>query len=169
MSARILIKDEERQTAPVQPSWSAAWKAIGWFAFLLSVVGLNEFLINWYPPAFNSPEWEFATIASSLGTLPMLTIGFAGLLGAFLALGVRWGSVLMAVFVLLCGIAILGLFAVFMMDVPLALRATAATPAGLAIRRGIVRAGVLGLAFGVGYLAAAVITLRSLFRRRGNP
>lgn len=168
MPARILIEEEERQAARLSPSWPTAWKAIGWFSFLLVVVGLDEFLINYYPLAFKSTEWEFATIANSLGTLPMLSMGLAGVLGSFLARGVRWGTVLMVVVFAVFGLTILGLYGLFMTDVPLALKASAGTAAALPIRRGIVRATVLGLVFGVGYLAAAVVSLRSLYRR-ANP
>lgn len=168
MPARILIEEEERQAASVQPSWPRAWKVIGWFGLLLVAIGLGDGLVNWYPMGWGSPEWEFGTIATTFGALPLVTMGVAALLGSVLARGSRTGVIAVGVFVLLAGLAVLGLYALFMTDVPIALQASARTPAALAIRRGIVRTSILGLGFGVGYLAAALVSLLSLRRRVGE-
>lgn len=165
VGARILIKEEERRAASVRPSTPTAWRVIGWFGLVLAVIGLADALVNWYPLALGSPEWEFGTISTTLGSLPLITMGLAGLLGSMLARGSRAGVMAVGSFVLLVGLVVLGLYVLFLTDVPMALRATAGKLGGLPIRRGIVRTSILGVGFGVGYLAAAIMSLLSLRRR----
>ncbi len=167
MGARILIKDQERQATSVHPSWPAAWRAIGWFGFLLAVIGIGDALVNWYPMGWGSPEWEFGTISTTFGALPLVTMGLAALLGSVLARGSRSGIIAVSIFVLLAGLTLLALYVLFLTDVPLALKATARSAARLAIRRGIVRTTILGVGFGFGYLVAAMLSLLSLRRRAG--
>ncbi len=167
MATRILIKEQERQAAQARPNAPAAWRVVGWFGLLLLAIGLGDALVNWYPLGWGSPEWEFATVAATFGALPLVTMGLAALLGSMLGRGSRVGIIAVSVLALLAGLAVLGLFLLFLTDVPLALRASARTAASLAIRRGIVRTSILGLGFGVGYLAAAVLSLVSLRRRVG--
>ncbi len=167
MSARILIKDEERQHLPAMPNSPAAWGLIGWFGLLLFVIGSADAAVNFYPMAWGSPEWEFGTVASVLGALPLISMGLAALLGAMLGRGSRGGVISISILVLLAGLAVLGLYVLFLTDVPLALRASAKSPAAFAIRRGILRTSILGLGFGFGYLAAGTLALLSLRRRVG--
>ncbi len=165
MGARILIKEEERRASSLRPSTPTAWRVIGWFGLVLAVIGLADALVNWFPLAFGSPEWEFGTISATFGSLPLVTMGLAGLLGSMLARGSRAGVLAVGLFVLVVGVVVLGLYALFLTDVPMALRATAGKLGGLPIRRGIVRTSILGVGFGVGYLAAAMMSLLSLWRR----
>jgi len=162
---KLAIKEPEIGPAPVRPAPQTAWRAIGWFGLLLGVVGLGDILVNWYPLGLGSPEWEFGTIGTTLGQLPLLTMGVAALLASFLARGTRWGVMTMGIVLLVLALAVLALYTVFLLDVPLALKATARSPVGLGIRRGIARASVMAVGFSVGYLAAAVVSLRSLRRR----
>jgi hypothetical protein len=60
---------------------------------------------------------------------------------------------------------VLGAFLLFLSDVPLALKASAATPMVYTIKKSIIRTSVMALGFGAGYLAAAVVSFRYLFRR----
>ncbi len=165
MAARILMKQEERPGLSVRPSPARAWAVIGWFGFVLAAIGIADSVVNWYPMAFGSPEWEFGTISTTFGSLPLVTMGLAGLLGSFLARGDRIGVIVMRVLVWWLGLAVLALYVLFLTDVPMALRATAGKLGSLPIRRGIVRTSILGVGFGAGYLAAAVVSLLSLRRR----
>lgn len=162
---KVTLPEPQTKRPDVRPSADTAWKAIGWFGLLLAVIGLGDVLVNWYPLGLGSPEWEFATIGASFGLLPVVTMGLAALLGSFLARGVRWGIVTMVVVLILFAIALLGAYVVFLTDVPLALRASARTAVAVGVRRGIARTSLMGIGFSVGYLAAAMFSLRSLKRR----
>jgi hypothetical protein len=162
---KILVQEEgSRRAVATVPSTPAAWKVIGWFGLLLAVIGTCDAALHWYPLAFNSPEWEFGTVAVSVGALPLPTIGFAALLGSFLARGVRWGIITMAVVLLALGLVVLAAYALFLTDVPMALRASAG-PAALSLKKAIVRTTVMGPGFGIAYVVAAVAALRHLSRR----
>ncbi len=156
-------EESSRHALPAAPSVPAAWKYIGWFGLLLAVVGLFDAGLHWYPLAFNSPEWEFGTVAVSMGALPLPTIGLAALLGSFLARGVRWGVVTMSIVLLVLGLAVLAAYLLFLLDVPLALRATTGA-AALTLKKAIFRTTVMGPGFGVAYVVAAVMALRHLSR-----
>lgn len=131
---------------------------------LLAVSGVCDLALHWYPLAFRSPEWEFGTVATSVASLPLPTIGLAGILGSFLARGIRWGVVTTATVLLVLGVAVLAAYLLFLLDVPLALRA-ATGAAALPLKKAMVRTTVMGLGFGVGYIVAAVVAFRHLSAR----
>jgi len=163
-AGKILVGEGgSRRAPPVPPSMSTAWKAIGRFGFLLAVIGLFDAALHWYPLAFHSPEWEFGTVATTMGALPLPTIGLAAMLGSYLARGVRWGIVTMATILLVLGVAVLAAYALFLLDVPLAMKA-ATGPAALTLKKAIVRTTVMGPGFAIAYLVAAVAALRHLSR-----
>ncbi len=162
MAPQILMQDSASKAPPILGSTARSWSIFGWFGLLLALIGLGDALVNWYPLAFQSPEWEFGTIATTFGSLPLLTMGLAALAASFVARGARWRVIAMAVVFLVLGLLVLGLLGVFASDVPLALRATRGSPGALAIRRAVVRASILGGGFSVGYLAGAVLMFRYL-------
>jgi hypothetical protein len=165
---KILVQEEgPRRVSPIVPSQPRAWKIIGWFGLLLAVIGGVDAALHWYPPAFSSPEWEFGTVATSVGALPLPTIGLAALLGSFLARGVRWGIITMAVVLLVLGLTVLAAYGLFLLDVPLALNA-ATGPAATALKKAIVRTTVMGPGFGLAYILAGIVALRHLSRRVGH-
>ncbi len=166
VSASILF-NATSPDVPVRgsPAPRTAWRELGWFGLLIAIVGLIDLAVNWYPVRFGSPEWEFGTIAGTMGSLPLMTIGLAALLASLLARGRRWGVMTTAVVLLVLGAALVALMAIFALDVPLALKAAAHSPAGPALRKTIIRTGLLGLVFSLGYLAAGVGSVVSTKRR----
>lgn len=162
---KVAIREEEGVVQDVRPAPARAWAALGWFGLLLALIGLGDLSTNWYPFGLGSAEWEFVTVATSLGSLPLVTMGFAAMLASFMARGIRWGIITMSVVLLVMAILIVSAYVLFLTDVPLALKGTAGTPVALGIRRTIVKTTLMGPGFGVGYLVAAVASLRSLRRR----
>jgi hypothetical protein len=161
---KILVQEDgSRRASPVAPSVSGAWRMIGWFGLLLAVVGMCDASLHWYPLAFDSPEWEFGTVAMSVGALPLPTIGLAAMLGSFLARGVRWGIITMAVVLLALGLAVLAAYGLFLLDVPLALKASTGA-AALTMKKAILRTTVMGPGFAIAYVVAAIAALRRLSR-----
>jgi hypothetical protein len=130
----------------------------------LAIVGLADVSLQWYPVAFSSREWEFATISTTFATLPLLTLGVTILLATFMSLGVRRGVMAMGVICAMLGMGVVACYALFALDIPIALK-FATGPAGLPIKKAIVRALVMGACFGVGYFAAAVASFRYLLGR----
>jgi len=143
------------------PATDRGWKAVGWFGLLLAVIGLTDVALYWYPLAFGSPEWEFGTVASAFGALPLATIGLAAVVGAVLVNPSRVAMIVTAGVLLLLATFIAGAFVMFLSNMPMALSA-ADGPQGPAIQRGIVRTVVKGLGFGSAYAVAGMMLLRRL-------
>jgi hypothetical protein len=107
-------------------------------------------------------EWEFATIASVFSGLPLLTMGLAALWLSAMMRAQRWQVITTAVVLLVAGVVVFGLLLVFVLDVPLALRASAGE-VRLGVKKAVAKTVMLGLLFGGSYLVTGVWSLR---RRR---
>jgi hypothetical protein len=137
------------------------WKWLGWFGLILAVVGLGDFALAWYPLAFGNPEWEFGTVVSSFAGLPLVTMGFAGLLGSAVARGVRWQSLVVGWVLTVLGTALLLGYVIFLLDVPVALRAAGDNPVvRLGLRKAIIKTSLIAVAFAGSYVGFGVATLR---------
>jgi len=169
MSApHVVIQADKKALNPIAVTAPrTAWRLLGWVGVLLVFVGFVDVALQWYPTSFKSPEWEFGTVAGTMATLPLLTIGLMVLLASFLARANRGGVLTMAVVFSVLVLLVLGVFLLFLSDVPLALKASssAAPQVTLTIRKSIVRTSLMAIGFGAGYLVAAVVSFRYLFRR----
>lgn len=155
---------EEQRGKPLQPLAGApdeGWKWIGWLGLLLTVVGLGDFALAWYPVRLGAPEWEFGTVASTFAGLPLVTMGFAGLLASGLARGRAWLIRLMGWGLLAFGLVILAAYVVFLTDVPIALRSVTGD-AALGIRKAIAKTTMLGLVFSLAYMVSGFAALRHM-------
>ena len=162
---QVILRSDKKAVQPISVvAPRKAWKLLGWLGLMLAVVGLVDVGLQWYPTAFQSPEWEFGTISVSFASLPLLSIGTMALLASFLARGSKRGVIAMAFFFSLFTIGIVLGFLIFLTDLPLALRA-APGPSAMALKKSIVRTVIMGVSFGTGYLTAAVTSFRYLMRR----
>ena len=143
---------------------ATAFRYLGWLGLVLAFVGAVDVALRWYPTAFHSVEWEFATTSLTIASLPLLSIGVAALLISFVALDVRLGIAVMAgaftVLALLVGAVLL----LFGLDVAVALGATFAPGPRIEIQKSIARTFLMGVAFLSMYVGGAVISFRSLGR-----
>lgn len=140
------------------------WRAVGWFGLLLAVIGFADMGLHLFRPAFGSAEWQFATMAAMMASLPLPTIGLAALVGALLVNQARVPGMITAAALLVLGLAIAAGYVLFLLQLPLALSA-AAGPQGTAIYRTIARTTIMGVGFGSAYLIAAIMLFRHLPRR----
>jgi len=165
---RVLVRtDQEKRTRAVRAEPLVGWAWIGWFGCLLALAGLFDFALGWYPLRFGVPEWEFGTVVSTYSGLPLITMGFAALLGAGLARGTRWLLWVMAIGMALFAAFLLVMLLLFLTDVPLALRAVDGV-ALLGIKKAVVKTLVLGLLFPVAYIAGAVAAVRHVRKGKGG-
>lgn len=144
-----------------------AWRWIGWFGLVLLLAGLGDWTLAWFPMRLGSAEWEFGTVVSSFSGLPLVTLGFAGVLGAGVARGIRWQVILTAWILLLFATWILAGLVLFSLDIPVAMKAVQGA-ARLGIMKAIAKTSFLGVLFLTGYVVAAIATLRHAGRRRGT-
>ncbi len=159
---RVLIGEKpKKRSVQLTPDTDAAWKWVGWVGLALALAGGTDLLLVWYPTAFGRPEWEFATLVQTFAGLPLVSIGFAGVLGGALALGRRWLIVTMAVVLLVGALVLLLALMLFLTDVPLALRASEGL-ARTGIKKAVFKTLMLGVIFGGAYGAAGVAALRHM-------
>ena len=152
---------EGRSGPRVRPQ--AGWRVLGLFGLLLAIVGLVDVLLHLYPPAFDSPEWEFGTVAAMMAGMPLPAIGFGALGAWILTQGGRGSRIGLAVVFFAMVVLIAAAYLLFLLNVPLAWSASSG-PQGPAIMRGIVRTSVMAVGFGVAYLVGGIVLVRSLSR-----
>ena len=156
---------EKRKVHAEQAGTAAGWRILGFLGLILALIGFVDVLLTLYPPAFDSPEWEFATVTRMLTSMPLPTVGFAGVAAWVFARGGRKSRIAVAV----ASFAVLALVAaaylLFLLNVPLAWSATSAGPQAPAIMRSIIRTSVMGLGFGVVYLTLGIALIRTLTPR----
>lgn len=64
---------------------SAAWDLVAILGAAWTLLGIVDIALGWYPAAFDSPEWEFATISNSLIALTLPAQGLCLFLAAMVA------------------------------------------------------------------------------------
>lgn len=158
---------EARDRGAGRANPDAGWRILGFIGVILALIGLVDILLNLYPPAFDSPEWEFGTVTRMLTSLPLPTVGFAGLAAWGFARGGRKSRIAIAVASFVMLVLIAAAYLLFLLNVPLAWSATEG-PQGPAIIRSIVRTTVMGFGFGVGYLVLGISLIRTLKPRTGT-
>jgi len=94
----------------------------------------------------------------------LATMGLAGLLGSAVARGKRGMTRAVAVAVLVWGAVVLGSYVLFLLDVPVALRAVSGE-ALLGIKKAILKTTLLAVVFGAGYLVAGIGAIRYTHKR----
>ena len=166
----VLIQADRLSADPITVSAPrTAWRYLGQFGVLLAVIGGVDIVLHWYPVAFRSPEWEFGTVATTLGSLPLPTMGLLAVLASALARAVKANLVAISVVLSLLALFVAAAMLVFLLDVPVALRAVSAQgvppQAATEMKRTIVRTMAMGLGFGLVYLYGAVVSIRVLLRR----
>ena len=144
-----------------------AWRWLGWLSLSLALAGIGDWFLAWLPLHFGSAEWEFGTVVSTFAGLPLITVGLAGLLGSAAARGVRWQVVLVGVTLIAFALWILAASVVFLLDVPVALRAVQGV-ARVGILKAIAKTGLMATLFFTTYLIIGIAALRFASRlKRG--
>lgn len=153
--------------AKVVPDAVRAWRWVGWFALVLTLAGLTDWVLVWVPARFGSPEWEFGTIVAGISGLPLITMGFAGLLGSAVARGIRWQTIVVGTLLLIWTVCILSSLALFLLDIPIALGSVSGI-ARIGIIKAITKTLFLGTLFSAAYVVAGIGALRHARDRRGT-
>lgn len=157
---KVLVRQARGRTAPVQPmDLETGWRWVGWVGTVLLLAGLGDLALALYPPGFGTPEWEFATVAQVFASLPLVTMGFAGLLASGVALGRRVVTLGVAWFLIVWTVLLLIGLGLFLTNVPIAFRAAEGV-ALIGIRKAVVKTVWLGAVFMIAYGWAAIAALR---------
>ena len=146
--------------APPERSTRTAWGVLGWFGFVLVIVGLTDILLTWLPLGFGSPEWEFGTVAASYASVPLLAMGLAALLACGLGGRRRWLVLSTSALLVVSGLLMAGATTIFLLNVPVAL-SLAPAEVMLGIKKTIAKTLVLGTLFPATFLIAAIASIRA--------
>lgn len=155
---RASIPDVRRNMEPGTTSRNA-WRVLGGLGWVLLAASLADLGLTWYPLEIGRPEWEFGTVAASYAGVPLLAMSLAIVLSSAFALGRRWVVRLSAVLMIVLGLLMVAGTALFLLDVPLALRLSPPEVL-LGIKKTIAKTVVLGAVFPVFFLIAGIAALR---------
>ena len=166
----VLIQADPRAIDPIAVAApKTAWRMLGQFGLLLAIIGGIDILLHWYPAHFKSPEWEFGTVATTFASLPLPTMGLVAVLASALARAVRPNLVALSAVLSALALCVAVCLLMFMLDVPLAMRAVAQAgvppEAATEMKRTVVRTLTMGVGFGIVYVYGAVVSMRFLLRR----
>lgn len=135
----------------------------------LAVAGIGDLALFLWPPRFGDPEWEFGTVAHLIDALPLPTMSL--LLLGLAAVGTRrgrgWPRVIsVGLTIAVCALVVL--LALFLLDIPVALRALAVVaahgrPPDPSIHPGLARVVGKTCAFGGAYVIGWTAMARILW------
>jgi len=162
MAGSKILVDERKSAIGLAASPEQGWAALWWVGVLLTTVSLADIALAFYPARFGVMEWEFGTGASTIASLPLVAIGLAALMGSALARGRRGRVIVVVILLIILALGTLAMLTVFLLDLPVALKSVASPDIKLGIQKACVKTVLLGVAFPVGFLVAAVGALRRL-------
>ena len=113
------------QRAPIDSGPVAFWPVLGAAGLVLTAVGFLDLLLLWVPFEGGRPDWEFGAISAHFDGMALGTVGLTLLMAASLARGRRRVASVLAVVSGLIGVGLIGLLLIYLLDVPIALNATA--------------------------------------------
>ena len=161
-SRRILLHEDESRKA-YRPDPAAAWRLVGWFGILFTLVALADIVLALYPADLSNAGVRFAVFAGVITGMPLLAIGLVGFLLSGINLE-RRGRVVAAT----AGHAIATVLILFLLVGFLSARTTAVglLPAGSEAVMGktIARTSILGVLYLVVHGSALVAGVAGLRR-----
>ena len=150
VSQRVLIgggSAEPRAARLVLPPADLGWSLLGWAGLVFLVIGLLDLGLGWFPLHFGNPEWEFGTVTRTFDSLPITVLGLALTLASAVQRRVAWATRGAAALCWVLALILAVGFVVFLLDVPVALKAVTQP----VVRAGLVRAIAKALVQGVLY------------------
>jgi hypothetical protein len=106
---RILVREDAKNRArSVEPAPELGWYLLGGLGFVFALAGGLDILLAWYPTAFGSSEWKFATVTTTLSSFPLVSLGLVLLAGSAMGRGKKGMNRTMAIVLLLVVVLVLG-------------------------------------------------------------
>lgn len=156
-SSRILIKTDEKNRSPLEPAPATGWYLLGGIGLVFLVVALADLVLAWYPLSLGDREWEFGTITTVFGGLPLLAMGLALTFGASVARGNLRLLQFWSVVLVLVGLVLVALLVLYAQGVPLALETVTDPILKVGLKKAILKTSVQGVLYPMAFLWTAVL------------
>jgi hypothetical protein len=171
MEGRPILINEPAGSAPKRPvqDFVLGWSLLLWLGWLFALVGILNLILLWVPVQLGSPEYEFASVASSFDSLPLPSMGLILALAASRARGLVLSGRLAVGLAIVLALAVLIGTVLYWLNVPLALKAVLEPLPRLGIRKSIIKVSAQGILYPI-MLGASVwmATRRSEMKKQGS-
>lgn len=156
-SSRILIKGDEKNRSALEPAPATGWYLLGGIGLVFAVVALADLVLVWYPARFGDLEWEFGTVTSVLGGLPLFSMGLVLSFGAAVARGnlrlLRIWSVALG----FIGVVLLAILLLYLRSIPAALETVTDPVLKVGLQKAILKTVLQGVLYPAAFLWIAKI------------
>lgn len=156
--SRVIVPDARQEPVALRAVHAPAigWEVLTWIGLAFVVVGAVDLGLAWYPLQFGNVDWEFGILAVTLDNLPLPALGFTFLVVAALSDGKVWQVRTASVCCALLTAVLLGGLVVYLLTVPLALKAE--LPARFSIKKAVLKTLVQ---FAMYLLVFGVLTVKT--------
>ena len=151
----ILINEPQSAPKPPTPDFLLGWSLLLVMGWIFTVIGLLNIALIWVPLQFGVPEYEFSSVAASLDSLPLPTMGLVFALAASRAQGRRKSALLATVLTCLLAALIVGAAVLYWLDVPLALKAVTDRLPRLGIKKSMTKVSAQAVLYPIGLVVFA--------------
>lgn len=140
-SPRILVREDAktRARAGAEPAPELGWYLLGGLGFVFALVGGLDILLAWYPTGFGNAEWKFATVTTTMSSLPLFALGLVLLTGSAMGRGRKWLMKTMVVVLLLVVVAVLGCALLYVPQISAALASVKDPTIKIGVERAILK------------------------------
>ena len=147
--ARIVSPNVVRETSAgsLTNEGTSHWSLLGGMGTALFLVGMVDLILTWLPFSFGNPEWEFGTVSATLNGMPVPAVGLVLVLSYAYVMRSRWQLRALAVVSVLLAVGVLAAVALYVTDVPLALRSVPDPALRVGLWKAIVKTGLQGVVY----------------------
>lgn len=156
-ASRILVKSDDKNRAGLDPSPDTGWYLLGGIGLVFAVVAAADLVLAWYPLKFGDAEWEFGTVTTVFGGLPLMTMGLGLSFGAAVARGNTLRLKALAIVLGLIGVLLLGALVLYLTTVPTALATKMDPLIKTGLNKAILKTSLEGVLYPLCYLWVATL------------
>jgi hypothetical protein len=166
MKEPVVVAQSHDHTAVAVVDNASGWKYLFLVGAGITIVGLIDLSLLFFPARFANLDWEFGTISGLFDAMPLMTLGIGLMSAAAVANGWTGTRRLVVVLALVMTVVVALLGTIFALDVPAVLKAV---EPGMrpSIKRASLKTGLMSLTYFVLYLALGVWTWRRLRAMKG--
>jgi hypothetical protein len=165
MTSRLVMPDEKGQRQSAGPSLVSGLPVGSVVLSGLAVVALADLVALWVPVRLGAVDWEFATVASTIDSLPLITLATGLLAAVAYGQGWRWRSRLLGIWFALAVAAVAAMGVLHALNLPVGMKAVPADSRFVLMKAGVKTLVLVGT-YLVLYLWLAVVMIRRGFSAR---